>query len=466
MPSHYIVPKWNLQSKSCRLRKIKIARSLLTRISGNDLCGIIASLLEKSEFETLVHKYITALKGIAAAVDETIKSKDKHHFIRPIRLAGFKMDESKQLGFKFSSDLWISCLDDSERHRGGHPAVSNEIVEEITTFMENITTEAANSSYLRKSYSKSDPNKKTITGEHIEPARCLQTSMADAYRQYFQLESNNKKIHKRTFEKLVSKRNFIKPTLSTDLCDYCEMGKTIQKQVKSFVEKYCDLDQEYTTDTLLNHLSNELVESKNSRLDPETTNTMIVKLKNLKSIEYHKSTATRQRSVYNKHRLDPKVLNGKIAIDIDYKQSIVLGKGHRQVNAEFYDVNKKKVVCLGFGVYYVDKSDPNNPFVNCMNIDVISDHEGQTASDMIRAFKHVMELPSFKNVDESEYLIWTDCGKQFRSSEFLYFLFNDLAEKNKRVNLNYFVEKHGTVILLNIFFHVKSILVIKNVQKF
>ncbi len=75
--------------------------------------------------------------------------------------------------------------------------------------------------------------------------------------------------------------------------------------------------------------------------------------------------------------------------------------------------------------------------------DVISDYDGQKASDVIRVFKHVMELPQFKEADESEYVLFIDCGKQFRFSEFNHFLFNYLAEKDKCVSLNFFAEKYG-----------------------
>lgn len=86
------------------------------------------------------------------------------------------------------------------------------------------------------------------------------------------------------------------------------------------------------------------------------------------------------------------------------------------------------MVILGFGIYYLDKS-TGYDFVNCSNIDIISDYQGQTAFDLIRAFKFVMELQIFKDLDKENYVIWTDCGTNFRSAEFIYFLFNYLAEK-------------------------------------
>jgi hypothetical protein len=59
-----------------------------------------------------------------------------------------------------------------------------------------------------------------------------------------------------------------------------------------------------------------------------------------------------------------------------------------------------------------------------------------------------METDIFKKLDKKHYSIWSDCGKQFRSKEFYYFLFselgdNEIEEKRKFISLNFFAEKHG-----------------------
>ena len=53
------------------------------------------------------------------------KQKEKHHFIRPLRLAGLSLEEAKELGYKISNDLWANCLNSDERYLGGRPQVSN-----------------------------------------------------------------------------------------------------------------------------------------------------------------------------------------------------------------------------------------------------------------------------------------------------------------------------------------------------
>ena len=97
---------------------------------------------------------------------------------------------------------------------------------------------------------------------------------------------------------------------------------------------------------------------------------------------------------------------------------------------------------MGFGIYHIDTRN-GFKFVNCLNIDVISDYDGSTANDLIRTFKFIMQLEEFKKIDQKNYILWSDCGTQFRCAEFNYFLFNELPQKGKVVNLNFFCEKHG-----------------------
>lgn len=49
----------------------------------------------------------------------------------------------------------------------------------------------------------------------------------------------------------------------------------------------------------------------------------------------------------------------------------------------------------------------------------------------------------FKKINKTKYIIWTDCGTDFRCSEFSYFLFRELLLENIFVKWNFFVEKHG-----------------------
>jgi hypothetical protein len=167
------------------------------------------------------------------------------------------------------------------------------------------------------------------------------------------------------------------------------------------------------------------------------------KVDNLLAVENHKDFALRQRQVYNRQKSDLAFLEGKILIELDYKAQILLGLGPDQMNEDYYESNKKKVNLLSFGVFFVVKTYPNMPFINCMDIDLVTDYAGQTSSDIKRIFRHVMTMPQFREIDQPNWIIWSNTGSNFCSKEMVYFYFNELATNGKSVNLNYLVEKHG-----------------------
>ena len=117
-----------------------------------------------------------------------------------------------------------------------------------------------------------------------------------------------------------------------------------------------------------------------------------------------------------------------------------MGEGPDQQNHEWFDRDKKKVSFIGFGIYYWNEETQT---INCKNKDVVSDFEGMKSIDTIRLFKFVMGLKEFKAVQKPNFIIWMDCGTQFRSAEFTHFLFNELADLGICVNLNFFVKYIG-----------------------
>ena len=52
-------------------------------------------------------------------------------------------------------------------------------------------------------------------------------------------------------------------------------------------------------------------------------------------------------------------------------------------------------------------------------------------------------LECFKQVDQKDYIIWSDTGSHFRCAEFIHYLFKELADKGITVSFNLFCEKHG-----------------------
>jgi hypothetical protein len=82
-------------------------KRFINSLSGNDLASMIVDILNKEELANLQIKYVQTFRSMSAAVNnrKIIKSKSKHHFIRPARLAGLSLSELKELGFECSNDL-------------------------------------------------------------------------------------------------------------------------------------------------------------------------------------------------------------------------------------------------------------------------------------------------------------------------------------------------------------------------
>jgi hypothetical protein len=521
--------KWSNRNKSSQgYKKIKEKiNNFLRCVSGNDVSSMLSDVLEERLIYQIQSKYKQALVNISDSVNKKIKKKNQHNFIRPLRKAKLTKTQSKELGFKFGNFLWQSCLDESDRHLGGKPALDPAEVAKINHFMEGLSTPAANRTAIVKVYEPRPPSvpfKKKIlnkTATQRQPALYCSTSITEAYLRYRALNEEeaddsdsdeivpNKIISQVTFENYVEER-FKKAKKSTDVCNFCEFSKILIKDVNKFANSYfMPISEEdvnfYKPYTSLTGLSQyltweEVIEKekfkdgfdKNSDdyyyylIDLETYKKNKEKLEN---IELHKNYASTQRDAYNEYRKNPRVLHNKIMIEVDYKQKIGLGNGPVQIGSEFFlkkGEKKKQVACLGFGIYFLeDKRDksiaPNvinedeweNYAVNHINIDVISNELRTDCFIVKQMFRHVMNIPFFKDLDQPVWVLFTDCGtkdfdfkdfyalimtinffnelgKQFKCAEFLHFLFVELASENKSCEVNYFVEKHGKVCLFQI----------------
>lgn len=76
----------------------------------------------------------------------------------------------------------------------------------------------------------------------------------------------------------------------------------------------------------------------------------MIDLKVLKALIFHKNIAHCQRIAYNDQHKNEDYLNGKLLIEIDFKQKIVIGMSPRQVSGEYYEQVLKS--CLG--ISYLD----------------------------------------------------------------------------------------------------------------
>jgi hypothetical protein len=431
-------------------------KAFLMSVSGNDLVSMLNDVLNVDEVSSLkiTKMHIQALKNLSTSVNNksVVKPKSKHHFMRPLRQAGFSKDQAKSLGFRVSSTLWQSCLDSRERHLAGRPKTPKWIATAVNNHLEQLSNVSSNRTVVMRKYADRNPlmpvRKRSVVDKRVVTARYRQTTYMDSYRLFKQSNLNDDQFRAMSnrlafssYYKCIDKR-FKKPFLFTDLCEYCEIGKRLVSEINSSTRLQVTLDHNFSCQTLLTSLQDLKAESGKTPEFLAKIERFEEYAKMLGEISFHRSIAERQRLAYNGHRLYPDKLRGKIMIEIDYKGKMTLGTGPRLLNADWYTHNKKKATCCSFGVYYLH-TDGTAARVRLRNIDVISDFEGSKAADLIRLFRHVMSLDFFKQVDQNEYVIWTDCGKQFRSAEFFYFLFDELKAKGKKVDLNFFAEKHG-----------------------
>jgi hypothetical protein len=114
--------------------------------------------------------------------------------------------------------------------------------------------------------------------------------------------------------------------------------------------------------------------------------------------------------------------------------------GPRQINKEYY--NQIQLSVFGIGIFFFDDIQKK---IKLLNVDVVADVDeiSPNAISAIRCLRLLRQQDFFKIIDKNEYIFWADCGTHFRCAEFCHFLFDELAESDIRVNLNFFAEKHG-----------------------
>ena len=69
-----------------------------------------------------------------------------------------------------------------------------------------------------------------------------------------------------------------------------------------------------------------------------------------------------------------------------------------------------------------------NNEINSINFDIISTDLNQDASAAVRGFRFLREQRFFKEIEKNDYIVWADCGKHFRNSEFVGYLLLELAD--------------------------------------
>ena len=94
-----------------------------------------------------------------------------------------------------------------------------------------------------------------------------------------------------------------------------------------------DVELEYTSSDDFD--SQQLLDFFENPLRIQQSEEKITMIKDYQEVEFHRSVARRQRSIYNEQRKDGTLLSGKILIEFDFKMKIKVPIGPKEVEYPF-----------------------------------------------------------------------------------------------------------------------------------
>jgi hypothetical protein len=375
---------WSLRNRAGGSHSIlmKNVRQILNLISGGNLILMLKNVLTEEEKQLLLGKHIRAIRNYSKIFNQT-SQKQRHKYLQPIRESGLSYKKSRKLGFQATTHMWKNCLNEAERKKGGRDPVNDEIVKEIESHLESLSSIAANR-FLKKLNTN---------------AFYCQVSLVEAYDQ-FHLKND---LSFSTFYTHVPTK-FKKPHRFSDLCDYCEYNRELKNDIVRVanVLNYQNLTDLEPVD--LEEFKEYLITIDTYDVNIEET---ISKIHKSQAIDYHKMVAKRQRDACNKMRNDAKYIAENLIIEIDFKQKVILSKSPKERSTDYYQQQQSY---LGFGVYVIDERGD----ITCINMDVVLNNTSQDCVAVISAFRHIREQDIFKKYDKKNYTVWTDCGTHFR----------------------------------------------------
>lgn len=229
---------------------------------------------------------------------------------------------------------------------GGAKPISSELREAIRKYLIEKSNIASNRLVVNKDVNDADY-------KECVPARYLTSNQMDLYNQFPLRDQLNRK----TFVKYMKlSGEFKNPHRWTDLCDHCEKAKKIKLEIIEYLKKLeyvyegllnikdvCSFLEQKKTN-LISEISAEDTPAKRDRLNVVIH--LEEQVKDYKVLLFHQMVAKCQRDAYNDHRTKEK-LRGKILIDVDYKEKLVIGISQRQTNYEWFEQSANSRTCLG-----------------------------------------------------------------------------------------------------------------------
>ena len=145
---------------------------------------------------------------------------------KALKNSGIGRERIRKYGFNVSKSLWKNCRNGKKRNKGGGQKISEPLREAIKSYLYENSSIASNR--LVKNKDKDDEN-----FDKNVPARYLEGNLIELYKN-FPLANQ---MSKETFFKYLNKSGeFKKPHRLTDLCDYCEKGKELEKKIGKSLE--------------------------------------------------------------------------------------------------------------------------------------------------------------------------------------------------------------------------------------
>jgi hypothetical protein len=109
---------------------------------------MLKDLLSFEEKNMICSKHFKALTFFGVLFNKQ-KPKEQHKFVFPLKKAGFSRKEAKFLKFKANKKMWLNCLNQIERNKGGRPKMCNLLINKLNNHLKENSSIAANR-YLKR----------------------------------------------------------------------------------------------------------------------------------------------------------------------------------------------------------------------------------------------------------------------------------------------------------------------------
>ena len=213
----------------------------------------------------------------------------------------------------------------------GRKPISKDIILSLNEHLQNNSNVASNRVIC------TNPKQ---TESNTVSVRYLNSSLKESYRCFDGKNSLCFSSYCKYIEKI-----YKKPHRLTDICRYCEYGLQLKRDIIKHAKEYNYTQQIYSDkdDKKYDLNTADLLDFFKNKKTQES-NLTISRLNELIAIQFHRKIAKVQREAYNKMRINEKLLENALLIDIDFKQKIVIGSSPRQISSEYFKNIQKSLL--------------------------------------------------------------------------------------------------------------------------